>query len=82
MNSLLPAGYDVFWALCALLWIVALVFTVLALVSLARTPPTGQAAVLWTLFVLFIPVIGATVWLFAPFGRRSARGPDPAGAEE
>lgn len=62
-NPLLPAGYDIAWSVAAL---AVIVLIGVALVTLARSAKrlTGLQALLWTLIVLFVPVVGALAWLF------------------
>lgn len=68
INPLMPAGYDIAWTAVTVL-VVAL--TVVALVALARSAKqlTSTQALLWTLIVLLVPVIGPAAWLF--IGRRA-----------
>lgn len=67
-NPLVPAGYDIAWAAIAALLVVLVVF---ALVSIARTAHrlTLFQALIWVLVTIFVPVVGAIVWL--SIGRRS-----------
>lgn len=68
VNPLLPAGYDIAWSIIA---IAIAVFAVVALVSLARSAKqlTTIQALVWTLLVIFVPLVGAAAWLFV--GRRA-----------
>lgn len=68
VNPLLPAGYDIAWSIVA---IAIAVFAVVALVSLARSAKqlTTIQALVWTLLVIFVPLVGAAAWLFV--GRRA-----------
>jgi len=62
-NPLLPAGYDIAWSVVTLAIVVLIA---VALVTLARSAKrlTSPQALLWTLIVLFVPVLGALAWLF------------------
>lgn len=68
VNPLLPTGYDIAWSIVA---IAIAVFAVVALVSLARSAKrlTTIQALVWTLLVIFVPLVGAAAWLFV--GRRA-----------
>jgi uncharacterized membrane protein YhaH (DUF805 family) len=57
MNPILPAGYDIAWAIVSFL-VIALV--VVALVSLARTAKrlTSTQALIWTLVTILCPWSG------------------------
>lgn len=68
-NPLIPAPYDVFWAITA---IVVLVATVLAVASIwrARAALTTIQTTMWILLSLFVPVVGAAAWFL--FGRLPA----------
>lgn len=61
-NPLLPAGYDIAWTTAFLL---ILALTILALVSIARAAKrlTSTQAMMWTLLVVLVPVIGSLAWL-------------------
>ncbi|WP_214467006.1 PLDc N-terminal domain-containing protein [Microbacterium flavescens] len=67
-NPLIPAAYDVVWSVVALLIIV---LTIVALVTLSRLAKrlTSAQALVWTLVVLFVPLVGPSVWL--SIGRRA-----------
>lgn len=67
-NPLIPAGYDIAWSAIAA---VVIVLTIVGLVSLARSARqlTSMQALVWTLVVLFVPVLGAVAWL--SIGRRA-----------
>lgn len=66
MNPLVPAPYDVFWSTA---WLAVAAYSVIAFVSLVRSPDvTGMRFLLWTVFVVALPMVGATAW-FA-LGRR------------
>lgn len=67
-NPLVPAGYDIMWSTITAL---ALALTVVALISLTRSArglgPTR--AIIWTLLILCLPILGAAAWLTV--GRRA-----------
>lgn len=67
-NPLIPAGYDIAWSVVA---IMVLALTILAITSLARSAKhlTAIAGLMWTLLVLFVPVLGPVAWL--SIGRRT-----------
>ena len=67
-NPLIPGGYDIAWSVITVL-VIAL--TVVALVVLARSARrlTSVQALVWTLVVLFVPLVGPAVWL--TIGRRA-----------
>ena len=69
INPLLPAAYDIAWSAAVF---VVLLLMVIALISIARTAKriTSSQALVWTLVVIFIPLVGALSWLF--IGCRSA----------
>ena len=75
-NPLIPAAYDNMWFALSLL-IVA--FVIAALVSIARTAKrlTSMQALVWTLIVLLVPVVGCAAW-FA-IGRSAVAGRQPEG---
>ncbi|KJQ54373.1 PLDc N-terminal domain-containing protein [Microbacterium sp. SA39] len=64
MNPLIPGVWDVVWSM---VWIAALVLAVVAMVTLLRTKAAlGPAATaLWALAIIFIPLLGAFVWLMS-----------------
>lgn len=68
-NPLIPAGYDIVWSAISVL---VLAFMILALISLARSAKrlNGSQGLIWTLVVIFVPVIGPLAWL--SIGRRTA----------
>ncbi len=68
-NPLVPAAYDVWWSVAVF---VVLALLGAALVSIARTSKslTPVVVLVWTLVVLFVPVVGPVSW-FA-IGRPSA----------
>lgn len=71
MNPLIPTGLDI--ALSAVLLLVAL-YSVAAFVSVVRASFTsGLVALGWTLVVLLIPIVGATVWFTIGRKRYPAR---------
>lgn len=67
-NPLLPVAYDIAWSAIG---VVLLVLLVVALVSLGRSAKglTTAAALVWTLLVIFVPVVGPIAWLV--IGRRA-----------
>lgn len=76
-NPLIPAAYDIVWSVVTA---AVIALAIIALVSLARSARrlTTMQALIWTLLVLFVPVLGAVAWL--TIGRRSAADVAPAGA--
>ena len=68
-NPLLPAAYDIAWSVTA---VAMLLLVVVVLFSIARTAEliTSSQALIWTLVVIFVPIVGPLSWLF--IGRRSA----------
>lgn len=68
-NPLLPAAYDTAWSVAV---VVVLLLMVIALISITRTAKriTSPQALIWTLVVIFVPLIGPLSWFF--IGRRSA----------
>jgi hypothetical protein len=68
-NPLIPAGYDIVWAVIAVL---ILALTITALFTLARSAGrlSPTQALVWTLVVLFLPLVGPLTWL--TIGRRAA----------
>jgi hypothetical protein len=62
-NPLLPTAYDVVWTV-AVVAIIALL--VIALVSVARTAKRLSSihSLVWTLLIIFVPVVGPLAWLF------------------
>jgi uncharacterized membrane protein YhaH (DUF805 family) len=69
INPLVPAGYDIVWSVIA---IVVFALMVTALVLLARNARrlTATQALVWTLLIIFVPVIGPVSWM--AIGRRTA----------
>ena len=69
INPLVPAGYDIVWSIVA---IVVFALMVTALVLLARNARwlTAAQALVWTLLIIFVPVIGPVSWM--AIGRRTA----------
>lgn len=67
-NPLIPAGYDIVWSAIS---VVVLALMILALVSLARSAKrlNGAQGLIWTLVIIFVPVIGPLAWLSV--GRRT-----------
>jgi hypothetical protein len=74
INPTLPAGPDLVWSAIVLV-VAALLVT--ALVSLWRERKTLSSPLLfaWVMIVLFVPTIGALVWLLVvlPAHRRELR---------
>lgn len=72
-NPLIPAGYDIVWSLVAVL-VIAL--TIAALVTIARSARrlTATQALIWTVIVLLVPLLGPVAWL--TIGRRAVP-PEP-----
>jgi uncharacterized membrane protein YhaH (DUF805 family) len=68
-NPLVPATYDIVWMIVTA---VAFILMIVALVSIARASKrlSSALALIWTLVVLFVPVVGPVVWL--AIGRRAA----------
>lgn len=68
-NPLLPAAYDITWSTAAA---VVLLLMVIALISIARAAKriTSPQALIWTIVVIFVPLVGSLSWFF--IGRRSA----------
>ena len=68
-NPLLPAAYDLTWSVMV---VAVLIFMVIALISIARVAKriTSWQSLIWTLVVVFVPLVGPLAWLF--IGRRSA----------
>ena len=67
-NPLIPAAYDIAWWLIAA---IVIALTVVALIVLARSAKhlTTTQALVWTLLILFVPVLGSVAWL--AIGRRT-----------
>lgn len=72
MNPLVPNGWDIFFSV--LVW-VSVALTVVALISLLRSKVGARAPLLWVLFVLLVPGVGATAWLVTAYRLRAVRGP-------
>lgn len=74
-NPLIPAGTDIAWAVVCIL---AIALAVVALVSLARAAKnlTALQRLVWTIIVLFVPILGASVWL--GIGRQARKSPQDA----
>lgn len=68
-NPLVPAGFDIVWSV---LLAIGLVLAVVALISIARAAKrlSASQSLLWTLLVLFLPIVGSVTWL--AIGRRAA----------
>lgn len=69
-NPLIPAGYDIAWSVITAILIA---LTVVALISLMRSVKrlTGAQAMVWTLLIILIPLLGSVAWL--AIGRRTLR---------
>ena len=69
-NPLIPSGYDMAWSVVAVLMIAV---TIAALFTLMRAAAglSAMQALVWTLVVLFLPVVGSITWL--TIGRRAAQ---------
>lgn len=67
-NPLVPAGYDIVWSLVSLVVLALLVWALVSIARHGKTLTSGQALV-WTLLVIFVPVLGPLAWLF--IGRRA-----------
>jgi len=63
-NPLVPTGFDIAASLIAVVVIAA---TIVALVSIVRVGRDIRpaAALVWTLIVLFVPMLGAVAWFVA-----------------
>ena len=61
-NPLLPTTYDIVWTV---VFALGVVLALLALVSIARIAKrlTSTQALIWTLVVIFVPVLGPLAWL-------------------
>lgn len=70
VNPLLPAGYDITYSALS---VVVVALMIMALVSVARSAKklTATQALVWTVLIIFLPVLGPTAW-FA-IGRQTAR---------
>ena len=68
-NPLIPSGYDMAWSVLAVLLIALTIAALFTLMSAAAQLSATQALV-WTLVVLFLPVVGSITWLI--IGRRAA----------
>ena len=72
-NPLLPASYDIAFALFVIAHIVLILVAFVSLVRRAKTLTPWQA-IAWILIVLLVPILGALAWLL--IGRRAyAAGP-------
>jgi multisubunit Na+/H+ antiporter MnhG subunit len=74
-NPLIPAWYDVLWSASGGLMLVLLAISLVSLSRAAKSLPSGHA-VIWTLVMIFVPLIGPLAWLFV--GRHSAKSPNAA----
>lgn len=68
-NPLIPTGYDIAWSSVAVLTLGLLIAAMVSLVRAARRL-TGTQALLWTVIILFVPVVGPLCWML--IGRRAA----------
>lgn len=71
-----PLGFLGLGLVFLAVWVAAVVFWILALVDVARTPEhqfraAGEEKVVWVLVVALVSVIGALIWWFA--ARRRVR---------
>lgn len=73
-NHLLPAAYDIAWSVTMALVMVLTVVALIVLVRSARQLAAGWALI-WTLLILFVPVVGSALWLTA--GRRMTLATSP-----
>jgi hypothetical protein len=53
-----------------ILWLASLVYWIVAVIEVARTPESqfkavGSEKIVWLLIVIFLGIIGALIWLFA-----------------
>jgi hypothetical protein len=71
-NPVLPAAYDIVWSMVVIIGFVLMVIALVSISRAAKSLTTGQALI-WSLVVVFLPVIGSLSWLF--IGRRSATAP-------
>ena len=61
IDPLIPTGLDVVFAIIT---VVATVLAVIALITLLRDRAvTSSAEILWTAVIVFVPLLGAVVWL-------------------
>jgi len=70
MFNVMWGNFALFGLLFGLLWIGALVFWIVAIVEVAKTPDwqfraVGSEKLVWLLIVIFLGIIGALVWWFA-----------------
>lgn len=59
MNPLLPSAVEILWAFIAL---VSFAFALGALASILKSENDVNSKFLWILFVLLMPILGATAW--------------------
>jgi len=73
-NHLLPAASDIAWSVIMALVMVLMIVALIVLVRSARQLAAGWALI-WTLLILFVPVVGSALWLTA--GRRMTLATSP-----
>lgn len=61
-NPLIPAGADILWSVISAI-VIALAVTALILLARSAAQLTMTQAVIWTLVILFVPVLGPVAWL-------------------
>lgn len=76
MNPLVPGALDLMWTVVVL---ASLGLTIVALVALSRSRIvlTSNQKLVWALFIVLVPILGATAWL-AGARRASKQLPMPA----
>ena len=69
MNPLIPTAYDIVWSAAS---VALAALMIIALISLARRAKnlTTTQSLIWTVLVIFVPVLGPLAWLF--IGRPAA----------
>ncbi len=70
MFGVVWGNFALFGLLIGLVWIAALVFWIVAIVEVAKTPDwqfraAGSEKIVWLLITIFLGIIGALVWWFA-----------------
>lgn len=62
MNPLVPGAIDLLWTVIVL---ASLGLTIVGIVSLSRSRIvlTGNQKLVWALFIVLVPIFGATAWL-------------------
>lgn len=73
-NHLLPAASDIAWSVIMALVMVLTIVALIVLVRSARQLAAGWALI-WTLLILFVPIVGSALWLTA--GRRMTLATSP-----